>query len=76
MTPARILAPLNRWIRNQPVRRKLALLGVATAVTAAMVASAVLLAHRLHVLRADYLTDTLSINRLIAENALYAVRNS
>jgi signal transduction histidine kinase len=70
MTHGGIVAPLRNWIRNQPVRRKLALLGIATAVTAALVASAVLLVHRLHVLRADYLTDTLSINRMIAENAI------
>src|SRR5690606_22278740 len=70
MTRARILTPLNHWIRSQPVRRKLALLGIATAVTAAIVASAVLLAHRLYVLRADCITDTLSINRMVAENAI------
>ena len=63
-------AALHQWIRNQPVRRKLALLGVATAITAALAASAVLLAHRLHVLRADYLADTLSINWIVAENAI------
>jgi len=70
MTALGLFAPLNSWIRNQPVRRKLALLGIATATTAALVASAVLLAHRLHVLRTDYLADTLSINRIVAENAI------
>jgi signal transduction histidine kinase len=65
------LAPgFHAWIRNQPVRRKLELFGAATAIAAALVASAVLLAHRLYVLRAEYLTDTLSINRMVAENAI------
>ena len=70
MKRASPVARLGNWIRNEPVRSKLALLGIATASIAALVASAVLLAHKLYVLRADYLADTLSINRIVAENAI------
>jgi signal transduction histidine kinase len=61
---------LRRWVRNQPVRRKLELFGAAVAVTAAIVASIVLLTNRLFLLRANYLTDTLAINRMVADNAI------
>jgi signal transduction histidine kinase len=70
MKRTRLGAQLHKWLRNQPVRRKLALLGIATAITAVSAACAVLLAHGLYVLRADTLTDTLSINWIVAENAI------
>jgi len=70
MKASRAISRWQRWIHNQPLRRKLKLLGLATAITAGLIASVVLLAHRLYVLRNDYLTDTLSITRIVAENAV------
>lgn len=70
MTRARATALPGSWIRDQPLRNKLAVLGIGTAITAVLVASVVLLLHRLYNLRADYLADTLSINRIVAENAV------
>jgi two-component system, NtrC family, sensor kinase len=61
---------LRNWIRDQPVRRKLELFGMAVAITATLVTSLVLLTNRLVLLRAEYLSDTLAINRMVAENAI------
>lgn len=70
MNASQAVGRWRSWIHNQPLRRKLKLLGLATAITAGLIASVVLLAHRLYVLRNDYLADTLSITRIVAENAV------
>lgn len=64
---------LQRWLRDLRLRQKFTLTALVLAVTAAIAASAVLLAFRLHSLRHDQLASTLAVTQIVAENVAGAV---
>ncbi len=68
MSPINPRGFLYRWYGGLRLRQKLSGMALLVAATAAIVASTILLVHRLRALRQDQLADTVALTKILAEN--------